>query len=250
MWTPDALASEARPWRGPAWRVVESQSKVSTMKLVDMLDEQLLLETALERSKPPFPAACAGMHFLLKTPFRYQPYPVGSRFRRAGQPEGCFYASDAPETAIAETAFYKLLFFLDAEGMTLPRTALEHTAFSVQVASRLAIDLTAPPLNQDRDLWKAPTDYAPCQDLADAARAAGIDLIRYLSVRDPQRGMNVAVLDPAALMSRQPEGQQTWHLFINDRAVQAFREMPSDAFEFRLELWRDDPRVADALTRS
>lgn len=249
MWTPDALASEARSWRGPAWRVVESQSKVSTMKLVDTLDEQQLLETVLERSKPPFPAACAGMHFLLKTPFRYYPYPTGSRFRRAEQSAGCFYASDTPETAIAEMAFYKFLFFLDADGMILPGNALEHTAYSVQVGSRLAIDLTTEPLDQDRLLWEDLTNYGPCQGLADSARDAGIGVIRYLSVRDPQKGMNVAVLDPTALVSRQPENQQTWHLFIGDRAVQAFREMPNDALEFKLDVWRQDPRIADALTK-
>ena len=33
-WTPTALASEARPWHGRAWRVVEDQRVASTMKLV------------------------------------------------------------------------------------------------------------------------------------------------------------------------------------------------------------------------
>ena len=83
------------------------------------------------------------MHFLLKAPFRYYPYLTGSRFRCAEQSAGHFYASDTPETAIAEIAFYKFLFFLDAGGMTLPGNALEYTAYSVQVGSRLAIDLTA-----------------------------------------------------------------------------------------------------------
>lgn len=86
------------------------------------------------------------MHFLLKAPFQHYPYLTGSRFRRAEQSAGCFYASDTPETAIAEIAFYKFLFFLDAGGMTLPGNALEYTAYSVQIGSRLAIDLTASPL--------------------------------------------------------------------------------------------------------
>lgn len=73
----------------------------------------------------------------------------------------------------------------------------------------------------------------PCQDLADAACEARIDVIRYLSVQDPRKGKNVAVLNPIALISRQPESQQTYHLFIDDRAIQAFREMPNDAFELK-----------------
>jgi len=52
MWTPPALASEARPWSGDVWRVVESQSKIATLKLVDTLDEQAVLEAELEGTKP------------------------------------------------------------------------------------------------------------------------------------------------------------------------------------------------------
>ena len=47
-WTPDALASEAKPWRGRGWRLVEAQHRVSTLKLVDDLSEQALLEELLE----------------------------------------------------------------------------------------------------------------------------------------------------------------------------------------------------------
>src|SRR5947207_9896057 len=114
MWTPPALASEARAWSGDIWRVVESQSQVATLKLVDTLGEQEVLEAELERSKPLVPAACAGLHYLLATPFRYAPYPRGSRSRRARQRQGCFYAAERVATAVAEEAFYRLLFFLDA----------------------------------------------------------------------------------------------------------------------------------------
>ena len=244
MWTTDALVSEAKPWRASVWRVVESQSKVSTMKLVDTLDEQKQLEAIIERSKPALPAACAGLHYLLSTPFRYRPYPHGSRFRRAGQAEGCLYVSDTPDTAIAETAFYSLLFFLEAEGMTLPSVPLERTAFSVRIDAHRAIDLTGPPLDRDASLWTDPTGYAPCQDLADRTRDAGIGALRYRSVRDPRHGMNAAILDPAAIASRQPEASQTWHLFVGRTAVQAFRELPSDAIEFTLQDWSGDPRLA------
>ena len=41
------------------------------------------------------------------------PYPIGSRFRRAGRTAGVFYAAESPETAVAEMAFYRLLFFAE-----------------------------------------------------------------------------------------------------------------------------------------
>lgn len=90
MWTHLDLASEARAWSGDLWRMVESQSRVATLKLVDTLDEQAILEAELESSKPLIPAACADLDYLLATPFRYAPYPHGSRFRRARQSEGCY----------------------------------------------------------------------------------------------------------------------------------------------------------------
>jgi len=111
IWTPDALASEALPYRGAAWRLVEAQHQVSTLKLVDTAAEQTLLEDVLEDHKPAYPAGCEGLHYLLKTPFRYgAAYPHGSRFRRAGRTPGVFYASERPQTAVAEMAFYRLLF--------------------------------------------------------------------------------------------------------------------------------------------
>ena len=37
-WTPPAVSSEARPWVGRAWRMVEAQHVASTMKIVDDAD--------------------------------------------------------------------------------------------------------------------------------------------------------------------------------------------------------------------
>lgn len=114
IWTPDALRSEAAPRAGSAWRLVEAQHRVSTMKLVDTLDEQAFLEEELERTKPPGPPECRHLHYLLATPFRYGRYPGNSRFRREGYSPGVCYMAEAAEAAVAETAFYRLLFFLES----------------------------------------------------------------------------------------------------------------------------------------
>jgi len=247
MWTPHELASEARPWSGDLWRVVESQSRVATLKLVDTLDEQAILEAELEGSKPAIPASCAGLDYLLATPFRYAPYRHGSRFRRARQPEGCFYAAERVETAVAEEAFYRLLFFLDAPAARRPANPQERTAFRVPAGTDVAIDLTAPPLDRDAALWGHPTDDGPGQALADAAREAGIEAIRYRSVRDPGEGMNLALLSPAAFRAAQPEAAQTWHVFLRDASIQAVREMPRLTLEIPFSAWAVDPRVPDRL---
>src|SRR5262245_40551809 len=127
-WTPDALSSSARPLAGECWRVVEAQSRVSTMKLSDTLEEQEVLERLIDETKPAIPDECRHLDFLLFTPFRYSPYPFDSRFRRAGSTHGVFYSSEVPETAVAEISFHRLLFFLDSPATPWPANPGEYTA--------------------------------------------------------------------------------------------------------------------------
>src|SRR5690606_18386095 len=182
IWTPAALSSEARPFSGPVWRFVEAQHRVSTLKLVDTLDEQALLEELLEESKPSLPPECRGLDYLLATPFRYGAvYPHGSRFRRAGRTQGVFYCAETVETALAEMAFYRLLFFAESPSTPLPANATDYTAFSALLAVERAVDLTHAAMAGAGN-WRDPVDYADCQNLADAARAEDVSVIRYASV--------------------------------------------------------------------
>jgi hypothetical protein len=217
--------------------VVEGQHLASTMRVTDTLAEQAILERLIDEVKPPVPPECRQLHHLLYTPFRYAPYPRGSRFRRARQREGAFYASERVETAIAEASFYRLLFYLEAPAARLPERPTELTAFRVPAATARLIDLTLPPFERDRAAWRDPADYRACQDLADAARAAGLEAIRYLSVRDPARRANVALLSPEAFAARAPTATETWRVFPRPGAVQAWRDFPA---ALRLEFGRDD----------
>ncbi len=244
IWTPAALSSEAQPWAGDAWRLVEAQHRVSTLKLVDRLDEQALLEELLEATKPPLPVACRGLDPLLATPFRYDaPYPTGSRFRRAGRTAGVFYAAERAETAVAEMAFYRLLFFAESPATPRPDGAAEFTAFAARIATSRALDLTAEPLARDAALWRHPTDYTACQALADAARAAEVGVLRYASVRDPDHGAALAVLDCAAFAAPAPVDRRSWHLRFAAHGVQAICEFPVVRLEFTPEVFAGDPRM-------
>lgn len=244
-WTPPALASERRRFSGRCWRVVEAQHRVSTMKLVDTLAEHEVLEAAIESSKPSIPPECRHLHYLLVTPFRYQAaYPRGSRFRRAGFTPGVFYASRTAATAIAEMAFHRLLFFAESPQTPWPANAGEFTAFAVDVRTRAGLDLTRPPFDADRAAWTAATDYEPCQSLADAARAAAVDVIRYPSARDPDRGVNVAVLSCRAFASADPVEQQTWRLQFGSAGVRAVCAFPDQRLEFNREAFTRDARIA------
>jgi RES domain len=243
IWTPAALRSEARSFKAKAWRLVEAQHRVSTLKLVESLAEQALLEEILEETKPPLPADCRGLDYLLSTPFRYRPYPAGSRFRRAGFTPGVWYGAERPETAVAEMVFYRFLFFAEAPSVPFPDTVAEYTGFSVPVATDLALDLTLPPLARDVPAWTHPTDYGPCQALADSAREAGVQLLRSRSVRDPGQGATLSLLTCAAFAAKAPVDRQTWRIRISHTGGQAICEHPAQGAEFGRDAF-PDPRLA------
>jgi hypothetical protein len=243
-WTPAALWSERRPASGTCWRIVEAQHVVSTLKLVDTLEEQRRLEELLEKSKPAVPPECRDLHYLLSTPFRYEaPHRTGSRFRRAGLTPGVFYASRKPETAVAEMAFHRLLFYADAPGVPWPANAGEYTAFSVKFRTSAALDLEAPPLSADRALWTHCTDYRACQQLGEDARTAGIEVVKSASVRDPA-GLNVSIFRCRVFASRAPLERQTWRMQIGAYGVRAVCSFPEARLEFDRLAFAADPRVA------
>lgn len=233
MWTPTALASEVSSWRGEVWRVVEAQHRISTDRLADTREAQERLEYLAEAVKPQLPESAAGLDYLLASPFRYG-HGSESRFRRANERPGIFYASEAEATAIAETAFWRLRFYLRSPGFVPPATTTEHTSFTAKVMTSFALDLTREPLASQEAHWIDPADYTACQDLASTAREAGIALIRTLSARDPLRCCNIVLLDPAAFASPKPSIRRTWHLRFENGRLSARAALPSqERFVFR-----------------
>jgi hypothetical protein len=225
--------------------LVESQHQVSTMKLVDTLAEQDLLERVVEQSKPAVPEGCRHLHYLLATPFRYgAPYPRGSRFRRAGLTPGVFYGSREPFTAMAETAFHRLLFFAESPLTPWPLNPGEFTAFAVEIRTRAALDLDRAPFDAARDAWTHVTDYEPCQRLAEIARDAAVEVILSPSARDPEHRQNVAVLSCRVFASPAPVERQTWRLALSPSGARAVSIFSGERAEYGPEAFADDPRIA------
>lgn len=232
MWTPTALASEFVGYRGEVWRVVEAQHRISTNRLADSLDDQARLEALAESAKPDLPKDARGLHYLLASPFRYG-HGAASRFRRAGERPGIFYASEGEATAIAETAYWRLRFFARSPGFGPPSTTSEHTSFTVPVATACALDLTRAPFSDKVRAWTDSVDYEPCQAFAAAAREAKAMLLRTVSARDPKGGCNIVVLAPAAFAGKPPRIRRTWHLRFENGRLTALAAFPaSDRFVF------------------
>jgi hypothetical protein len=233
----DDLASQAAGLKLAIWRAVEAQHQVATMVLVDTLDEQALLESLLDASKPPLPDAMRSLHWLLFTPFRYPPLPSGSRFRGPAEP-GVFYGADERRTACAELGYWRWRFLNDSPALdTLGPMA--QTLFLTPVAG-LGIDLRLPPFDAMRAAWMHRTDYSACQALARQARDAGLQLIRYASVRDPESGACAALLSHTGFSADKPSANESWTLVVSREHV-IWRQtsvFENQAFEFSSAAWR------------
>lgn len=185
------------------WRVVEAQFINSTRKLVDSDSEQAILEELIDSVKPPVPPEIAklNLHYLLFTPFRHPPLRNGSRFGTRIQ-RGLFYGSVEIETALAEVAYYRLVF-LEGTSADLGLVKTEHTAFSVGVQTQRGVDLIRPPFDAYRHLISSKTDYSAAQQLGTELRDAGVEVICFPSARHPEGGTNVGLLTPA-FSAKQP----------------------------------------------
>ena len=230
IWTQRAVASEGSLATRRLWRAVEAQHIASTLRLVANIDEQLVLERVLEKSKPAIPEAAARLHYLLATPFRYAS-PIGSRFRAASD-SGVWYGAERERTACAELGFWRWRFLMDT-------AALQSLGPSPQTVFRAAvhgsmIDLTQAPFKRARASWMDPRDYSAPQRFARLARAANIDAIRYESVRDPEHAAAVAVLRPCFRPAK-PLEQRIWLLTV--RRDGATWQRDGASFEFAAKLW-------------
>jgi RES domain len=221
---------------GDVVRLVESQEQVATNSLVRTLAEQALLEDLIETSKPRLPGTALGLHYLLATPFRYPPLPWGSRFGTRFE-ASLFYAARTVDTVLAESAYYRFVFW---SGMAVPPPAplgTRHTLFSVAIDTQRGLHLQHAPFDAYAAALLDRRHYGPTQALGSAMRAAGIAAFEYRSARDPRQGLNVALFTPVALGSSKPDILDEWLCQTAARCVSYYsrhgggvREFPRETF--------------------
>ncbi len=136
------------------------------------------------------------------------------------------------------------MFFIESPATKIPEKPSERTAFSVPLKTPNCLDVAAPPLSNLHEMCGHLTDYLPCQSLGDAAREADIHVIRYPSVRDPNKRCNLAVLNHRAFSQTKPsQSQQTWHFHLRADVIQVTCENPLSIFEIALADLARDYRV-------
>ncbi|MBB5281848.1 RES family NAD+ phosphorylase [Pacificimonas flava] len=224
MWTTTELESEFRSYEDLVWRVVEAQHRISTSRLAGSIEDQKRLEELADEAKPKLPVSARGLHYLLASPFRYG-HAVSSRFRKAKEWPGIFYASETEAGAIAETAYWRLRFISRSPGFVLGNRTSEHLSFSARLKLERLLDLTRKPFDEWHGRWTDPNDYSSCQDFAGVARQSSAQALRTESARAAET-VNLVLLDPQGFADNEPTYGRTWHLRYENDHLTAYAAAP------------------------
>lgn len=209
-------------------RIVESQEKVATMKIVDSLEEQFLLEELIDKSKP----KSGERHYLIQTPFRYPPLKHGSRFGTRFEPS-LFYAGLSLNSALRESAFYSFYFLSRMLNPFEDIIINQKTSFSVGIESDLFVDLTNEKSVCDKQ------NYRESQKVGRQIRKQGVQVFTYSSARCET--VNIGVFDIDAITSVRPNEMVEWKVKQTcDRILFFCLSYPDKNTEFSIDqFWVD-----------
>ena len=184
IWTRDALSSEAIVLAGRCWRLVEAQHRVSTLKVVDTLEEQALLEELIEETKAVIPARMQALALSARYPLSLCcGLSQGIAFSARGKNGGRLLCVRGGRHGCRRNGFLSsaLLCRVAGHAVAAERSRM-YPLLRRNSRPPAAIDLTRPPLDRSQIVWTDLIDYSGCQALADSARQAEIAAIRYQSV--------------------------------------------------------------------
>lgn len=231
-----------QPLSGKLIRVVESQEQIATNHLVETLEEQQLLEQLLEDNKPLSNHRDSPLHYLLTTPFRYPPLKYGSRFGKKSEPS-LLYGSKNIGTALAETAYYRFVFWL---GMATPppsnKFITQHTVWGANYFTTKGMALHKPPFEHYQQQLAAPDSYQASQALGAELRTFGIEAFEFISARDLDKGLNIALFNAKAFRTQQPTFQQQWLCETSAASVSFYLTGQQAIYSFQREQFLADKK--------
>jgi hypothetical protein len=204
--------------QGDIFRLVECQEQVATNVLVRSLAEQALLEDLIEACKPQLPESVVGRCF--------EPSLI--------------YAARSMDTVLAESAYYRFVFW---SGMAEPPPVpldTRHTSFSVAVGTSRGLQLQHAPFEAHVAALLDRRYYGATQALGSAMRDAGIAAFEYRSARDPRQGLNVALFTPDALAAAKPDILDEWLCQTTAGRVSYYSRPGGGTCEFPLDTFLVD----------
>jgi hypothetical protein len=127
------------------------------------------------------------------------------------QEPSLFYGSRDLGAALAETAYYRFVFW---SGMEEPppggSLTTELTAFGARYAVKRGLCLQEEPFSRFKKQLLNPRRYSDTQELGRNMRAAEIEGFEYLSARDADGGINIALFKAGAFPCSHPTWQEPW----------------------------------------
>ena len=217
-WTPRAVASNAAPLRHALWRAVEAQHVVSTMALVDTLEEQHVLERLLDEHE-----ACGSRGGGAPALAAVHAVPLSAAAGRVA-----LSRAERPGRVLRRRRNPHRLRRARLLALAAPARIRRHctrcrrkpqTVFQVKFAAA-AVDLRANAVRARSATLDRSDDYCAMPGASAGRRARrGVGAIRYESVRDPQHAACCAVLSPARSRAPIPLEQQTWMLSVSRERV-------------------------------
>jgi RES domain len=145
------------------------------------------------------------------------------------------YGSELLATASAEIAWWRWHDLAELAPREPAWPDVSYTFFRVS-ANGQSVDLRHAPFDRDGAVWMHSVDYTGTQRFAREARTAGVDLILYHSVRDPDRGLNCAVMTERAVGKVSAESMHTQLLHV-DRAHASWIHNGALERRFSVEPW-------------
>lgn len=211
------LIEHIEPIDGVAFRVAEDQEEIATLELVDEIHEQILLESILEQSKPS-QTVSTKIDYLISAPFRYAPLRHGSRFGQRYE-DSLFYGSTSQYTALAETAYYRFLFWRAMADKPASSYKTSHTIFQVKYHCPKGMRLQSEFFKSQRLKLTDPSSYSFTHSVGSEMRTLGVEGFEFCSARDIPHGINVAFFNPSPIRSKRPLLKETLSCLSNDETV-------------------------------
>ena len=147
-------------------------------------------------------------------------------------------------TVLAEAAFYRFWFW---SGMAVPpgrELTTQHSVFTAGYDTARGLQLQYPPFAAHERVLRDPLHYRETQALGTAMRSAGAGGFEYLSARDPERGLNVGLFEPAALSPRERIlGREEWTCTTSATRVAFFNIAARVTREFSFETFVVDGKL-------
>ncbi len=201
-WTPTELEANSFQISDEVWRCIPANTIRPLVKILDTQADIEVMESMLAESKSIVREGLDNFDPLIARPFQATPSVKSeSQFRFSGGP-GVLYAAFDLKTALYEHSWHRAKFIASSDGLAKVK-AMPLQVFKIKVNAR-SIDLSSKQFAYKKSKLLSKTDYQPAQALAKIARQTSIQAIKYQSVRNVADGVCLAILDIAAIESKNP----------------------------------------------